>query len=149
MTTKTIDTETITDEMRDKFNEWFSGDRWNIDEPITIIMEAAPSVQGEPSARDAFRTIWTHHSAQAETTPWTAMYIFDGENPFDRLSQFGEMAGQKYGNSEIEAIAALIGNSEKPESEGCDPQKACVSGGCPNKTECDSAQYCLYTAKKA
>lgn len=44
MTTKTIDTETITDEMRDKFNEWFSGDSWNIDEPIKIIMESAPAV---------------------------------------------------------------------------------------------------------
>ena len=113
---KTIDTSVVTPEMILEF--------WGVDDcympledgagiGIARALQAAPEVKAEP---DVEPTIWTHFSALAIQNPWTAMFIKPGENPIDKIAMFGEQAGQKYGETRMEAIAELLGESLRMEA---------------------------------
>lgn len=99
------------------------------------------------AAPDAESTIWTHFSALAIQNPWTAMFIKPGENPIDKIAMFGELAGQKYGATRMEAIAELLGESLRieqaleVESEPVYQYERYCGSIRSNWIDCDKASY--------
>ena len=112
---KTIDTNVVTPEMISAF--WaefhYEPSTEGAESGILRVLKAAPEVKAEPNVEP---TIWTHFSALAIENPWTAMFIKPGENPIDKIAMFGEQAGQKYGETRIQAIAELLGESLRMEA---------------------------------
>jgi len=55
------------------------------------------------------RYIWTHYcNDDSLETPWTALEINEGENPYELIAEKGEDSGAVFAATEVEAIIMLI-----------------------------------------